>query len=331
MPRIWLAALLLVTSFVGVVASAPQAAAADAPTYIFESNPMQIGSGNLQLLLDVVDPPDRPARLSITISEIGDPAGPARALRTVTYSHATRFEADPQFKEVRLHPSAAQMGDHGAIDMTFVSEGRGTYCGARSGVGDLVGRLRFDATLGPRTFHVDMDRVRGLMHTDSCTRIECQHHDSTRIRGTNEPGHTHVQASVVEYGDGPRHTLDAWRNWSRTTSGWGTRLAVAAVLPAGSITLDDDQQHGSVRGHPGTFVRHASTFTADRPTKHLDEVACEGRAGRFYRANTSRAVGSLTPGTDAGSLEIRWINGRTSRWTSDHAIASHTAVRRTSS
>ena len=332
--RVGMALLVVATSLVATgVRQQPQAAAEDEPTYIFEGDRMQLENSDLQIQVDVVDRPSHPAVLSVTIGEVSDPAGEARGRRTVTYTHVARFEADPEFEHVRLYPTAEQMGDHGVIDMRFRSDNiYHRYCAGSSAhrqTGRLKGILRFDATLGARTFHVVTDHVWGTMRVD-CTRTDCPSLDVTAIRGRNEPGHTYVYARALELTDGEYHTLFARRHWFRTSSGWRTRLEIHTVLPDSNVTLDEDQQHGSVQGHPGTYVRHASTFAADGPTQELDEVTCPGRAGRTYRATTSRARGSLTPGTDAGSLELRWINLRTSRWTSDDAVATYTRIRRTS-
>ena len=319
--RVGLALLLLGASLAAGAGPAEATHDDDAPQYEFTSDPMPIGGTRYKAVLHAWANKGHPSRISVEIYETSNPDGRGFGRRSITFSHVGVFTSNEQLGAAKIDPTADQMGSHGNIDLTWTPKDQVvSTCGGRlrTRPGVFDGKFRFVATIDSERIEVSRSRVFGDLVADRGCQPGCPK-ESAGIRGTNDAGHTYVEASVG--GTGP--SAIARRDWLPTSSGWSTRLDVQAALPTGHVQVDADLAHGTLRGEPGTYVLYATDFDATAPAQQTGKVDCGGYY-ETWDAVTRTSTGTLTKAADGGAIEIRWINGRTSRWVGDGAKASRT-------
>ena len=311
MKRVLGAALLLVTSFAVVGASSPAASAADEPT-AFTSRWIGIDHGRYRFSFRAQERTGKPPLLQLVISESNSGTDPMFARRRITYSHVGDFEADLVEDTAALAPTSRQIGDHGEIEMKWVHDGP-------RHIGHFEGTFQIEVMLGSRRIELNRTTLPGTLHRlpggsdDDCAA------EGRTIHGTIAPDGTQLLARA---NDG-RATIHAERRGADTPSGWKTFLEVDSRLGYDDFFLDGSEQHGFIRGRPGSYLAHASTYTAPSPGEDGPWVECELSHGELGSV-THTTHGSLTPSTDEGPLEVRWINSRRSQLVGDGITAERT-------
>ena len=312
--RFGLAALLLGTSL--VTAGSP-AEAADDVQRGFESHWLRIQDGTLFMKVQAETRPGAAPLLSVTIYESnGNPR--MLATRRITLSHAARFEVDPDLMGATLDPTRAQMGDHGEIDMTWVSTCADLEtCDKRYKSGYFEGTFRFEVVLGSRHVEVQRSQLPGNLRPSALEANDACRYYGRQFWGTVDRARfiTHPLGDVV--------VIHAEKRGTDSPSGWRTDLEVESRLPGDHMFLDDTQEHGFLRGRPGAFIRHASTYEAPSPGEDGPWTACTSygqEAGTISRSSQ----GTFTPAGGGDGLEVQWINGRSSHLVGDGITAGQT-------
>lgn len=289
----------------------------------FTSTPFEIQRNGKTFKVQVTVLPidDTASTLDITISEVKDPSGVARARASETwFRRITGFEADSRLSDGKLRPLNDQMQGFGKIEMDWSAseemvlgcEGhtktrKGRFAGTfkfQTGT-DKFGTIQKSKLQGKLRSSDGECPVGGGSGSDDCPD------ESFSIAHTQEGGKA---TFFVEEDEGSNKATFGASAFDELENSWVLIHLLSGSLPSANADADESVTNGAVEGAAGTFTSGQSSYVAtDEPYEEL-RGPCGGDREVVRRSTHGTWSGDFTLSFLLGSEVVVTGEGSAARW-----------------